>query len=162
MSDENKSREELIAELEALRRENQELKSGGQTSRKQTILVVDDNEETREIVQDMVEELGYPTMAAANPEDAVSVFSRNPNQIDLMITDIVMPEGDGPDLVREILKISPRVKVIFMSGYAEDEIVHDAVYKVQDTNAAFIKKPFTLADIRILIDQQLGDTGDQG
>lgn len=125
------------------------------SKKKQTILIVDDNDDTRDIVRDMVKELGFHTLTAASPGDALALFSRTPDRIDLIISDIVMPESDGPDMIREILEINPAAKVIFMSGYAEDEIVHDAVYKVQDTNAAFIKKPFVLEDIRSLIETQL-------
>lgn len=168
MTDDTRSRQELVDELNALRRENEKLK---QTILKmqqgissvpeipprldQTVLIVDDNENTRSIVADMVEELGYSSLAAATPDDAFHWFRNSEKKIDLVISDIVMPEGDGPDMIDRILKIRPDIKVIFMSGYAEDEIVHDAVYKIQDSSAAFMKKPFTLAELKSLLHKQM-------
>ncbi len=174
MNDYNKSKEELVRELEALRRENQQLKqsttepeaepapngpspnepSPSPPSEK-TILVVDDNDNTRELVADMMDELGYETIEAATAGDAVAIFSKDPDRIDLVISDIVMPEEDGPEMIEHILAIRKDIKVIFMSGYTEDEIVHDSVYRIQDTCAAFIKKPFSLEEIKSLIRDQI-------
>ncbi len=167
MNDNNKSKEELIRELAALRSENQALKALKQDITKseaepsprpasgKTILIVDDNENTRELVTDMVDELGYETIEASTAGDAIAIFSKDPDRIDLVISDIVMPEEDGPEMIKNFLAIRKDIKVIFMSGYAEDEIVHDSVYRIQDSHAAFIKKPFSLAEIRSLIRDQI-------
>ncbi len=165
MNDHDKSKQELIRELAALRSENQELRALKQGSTKphaepspkpgKTILIVDDNENTRELVTDMVDELGYETIEASTAGDAIAIFSKDPDRIDLIISDIVMPEEDGPEMIEDILAIRKDIKVIFMSGYTEDEIVHDSVYRIQDTCAAFIKKPFSLAEIKSLIRDQI-------
>jgi len=168
MTDITKSRQELVDEINALRRENKKLKQiisekeQGRSPipetgsfRDQTVLIVDDNENTRSIVADMVEELGYTTLAAGTSGDAIDWFMNTEKKIDLIISDIVMPEGDGPDMIDKVLKIKPDTKVIFMSGYAEDEIVHDAVYKIQDSSAAFMKKPFTMAELKSLLHKQM-------
>lgn len=153
MKDEHKSKEDLIAELESLRRENKQLRDD-QT--KKTILIVDDNDDTREIVTAIVEDLGYKTIEEADPQQAVNRFSLDPSAIDLVISDIVMPNGGGPEMIDTMVKIKPDIKVIFMSGYAEDEIVHDAVFKIQHSCAVFIKKPFTISEISPLIKNQFG------
>ncbi len=158
MKDEHKSKESLIAELESLRRENKQLKgteSDPQRTEK-TILIVDDHEDTRETVTAIVTELGYSTVEEADPQKAVKRFSINPSAIDLVISDIVMPNGGGPEMIDTMAKIKPDIKVIFMSGYAEDEIVHDAVFKIQHSRAVFIKKPFSLTEISPLIKKQIG------
>ena len=164
MTDHTKSKAELIRELNALRSENQRLKQhlaeseipASQVMAKdmddsKTILIVDDNEHTRLIVGDMVTGQGYAVVEAATPEDAIERISAAPDTIDLILSDIVMPGEDGPDMVDQIMKINPGIKVIFMSGYAEEEIVHDAVYKIQDSNAAFIKKPFSPEQLESLL-----------
>lgn len=117
---------------------------------------MDDNENTRAIVTDMVDELGYTSLSAATAKEARDCFKTRGEQISLVLSDIVMPGEDGPDMIKEILVLNPEIKVIFMSGYAEDEIVHDSVYKIQDTAAAFVKKPFTLDELKSMIDAQLG------
>jgi len=162
MNDHDKSKQELIRELAALRRENHQLKQAMAVAEptsdppsKKIIMVVDDNDNTRELVTDMMEELGHETIEAATAEDAIAIFSKDPDRIDLVISDIVMPEEDGPEMIEDILAIKKDIKVIFMSGYAEDEIVHDSVYRIQDSCAAFIKKPFTLTEIRSLIRDQI-------
>lgn len=162
MDDTEKSRARLLEELEALRRENRRLKAQihqGEAAPKngKTILIVDDNSATRELVADMVEELGYTAIAVSTSTEALAAFSRQPDGVDLVISDIVMPDGDGPHLLREIAKRFGPARIIFMSGYAGDEIVHDAVYQIQDSKAAFIKKPFTLTDIEPLITDQLAE-----
>jgi len=167
MTDDTRSRQELLDELNALRRENEKLKQAFSETEQsiskgsapppgsETILIVDDNEHTRSIVADMVEELGYSPLVAATSGDAIDWFMNTEKKIDLIISDIVMPEGDGPDMIAKILKIKPDIKVIFMSGYAEDEIVHDSVYKIQGSSAAFMKKPFTLAELKSLLHKQM-------
>ncbi|WDP89631.1 MAG: response regulator [Desulfobacter sp.] len=166
MTDDTRSKQELINELNALRKENQELKKAMDTSgqektapppRTQTILIVDDNEDTRSIVADMLDELGYASLSAATAQEARDCIRTAGKRIGLVISDIVMPGEDGPDMMKEILAVNPDIKVIFMSGYAEDEIVHDSVYKIQDTAAAFMKKPFTLEELESRVAAQLGE-----
>lgn len=162
MTDDNKSREELLKELEALRMENRQLRKAAKQKPGLTILVVDDNEATREIVAEMIAELGFSPLEAGTPSEALTLFKEKPGAIDLVITDIVMPGGDGPDLMRDIAKINNTTKVIFMSGYSGDEIVHDSVYQVQDSKASFIKKPFTLAELNAIIQEQMNHKGSAG
>ena len=163
MKDEEKSRKELIAEIKSLRMENSrlnkltlELQPGGDGTFNKTILIVDDNEETRNTVVAMVETLGYKTVAAESPQGAVELFTGQKPAIDLILSDIVMPDGGGPEMVNKIIKLKPAIKVIFMSGYAEDEIVHDEVFKIQNSCTEFIQKPFTIKEIGSLLQQQLG------
>ena len=167
MGDENKTCAQLLEELTALRdenlclrtriRQNDPIEKNGQT-----ILVIDDNTQTRQLVAEMVEELGFTAIARPSSQEAMAAFAGQPDKIDLIISDIVMPGGDGPHLLKQITKISRPPKIIFMSGYAEDEIVHDAVYQIQDSKAAFIKKPFTLTELEALIMDQLPPTGSKG
>lgn len=161
MTDDLRSKQELVEELKALNRENQRLKQAVavQTEKdlSKTILVVDDNGETRSIVSTMVEELGYTALTAASAQDAIDRFIKPGLKVDLILSDIVMPEEDGPDMMDQILKIRPDIKVIFMSGYAEDEIVHDSVYKIQDSSAPFMQKPFSLAKLKSLLLGQMNE-----
>lgn len=157
MKDQEKSRQELIAELEHLRLENSRLNARllqGETHKK-TLLLVDDNEDTRAAVAAMLKIFNYTIIEAGSPRQAVNIVMEQKNTIDLILSDIVMPDGGGPDMVDQILKIDPTIKVIFMSGYAEDEVVHDDVFKIQRSCASFIKKPFSLEEIGSLLRQAL-------
>jgi len=155
MKNEKKPREELMAEIQSLRMENSRLKR--QLLRiNRTILIVDDNDDTREAVVAMIESFGYAAIGAQSPHRAVELFIKQKASIDLILSDIVMPDGGGQELVKKLILLKPDIKVIFMSGYAEDEIVHDDVFKVQNSCAQFIKKPFTMEEIGSLIEQQLG------
>ncbi len=155
MKDEKKSREELLAEIQSLRMENSRLKKGLMRINS-TILIVDDNDDTRETVVAMIESFGYTAIGAQSPQRAVELFIEQKASFDLILSDIVMPDGGGQELVKKLIQLKPDIKVIFMSGYTEDEIVHDDVFKVQNSCAQFIKKPFTMEEIGSLLEQQLG------
>jgi len=155
MKDEKKSREELLAEIQSLRMENSRLKRKLMRINK-TILIVDDNDDIRETVVGMIESFGYATIGAQSPQRAVELFIEQKASIDLILSDIVMPDGGGQELVNKLVQLKPDIKVIFMSGYTEDEIVHDDVFKVQNSCAQFIKKPFTMEEIGSLLEQQFG------
>ncbi|MCG8615125.1 MAG: response regulator [Desulfobacterales bacterium] len=126
-------------------------KPGKVSGTKGLILVVDDNTQSRELVAEMIRDMGYTPIEAASTESAFNTFLKYSDRIDLVISDIVMPGGDGPDLIEDIRRIKPDLQAIFMSGYTEDEIVHDAVYRVQDSAAVFISKPFGLSDLKPLV-----------
>jgi len=161
MKDKEKSRDELIAEIRFLRMENSRLNNiisdltpMGNQALKKTILIVDDNEEARISVVAMVKHFGYTAIEADSPHRALELFTDQKISIDLILSDIVMPDGGGLAMVNKIRKLNPDIKVIFMSGYAEDEIVHDQVFEIQNSCTKFIKKPFTMEKIRSLLHQQ--------
>jgi two-component system cell cycle sensor histidine kinase/response regulator CckA len=122
---------------------------------KKNVLIVDDNEDTRTFVAAMVKILGCNAIEADSPQQAVEIFTTQKQPIDLVLSDIVMPDGGGLEMVNKIRTLTPDIKVIFMSGYAEDEIVHDQVFEIQKSDAKFIKKPFTVEEIGSLLRQQL-------
>ena len=162
MKDEKKSRDKLIAEIRSLRMKNNRLnkKISALTSMenqvlKKTILIVEDNEYARKLVVEMVKQFGYTTIETDSPHRALELFKEQKASIDLILSDIVMPDGGGLAMVNKIRKLNPDIKVIFMSGYAEDEIVHDQVFEIQKSCTEFIKKPFTLEEIGSLLRQQL-------
>ena len=105
----------------------------------ETMLVVEDADGLRELTRRLLERLGYTVLVAANAEEALRVFERNAS-IDLLLTDVVMPGGSGPELARRLVERRPALKVIFMSGYTEDAIVHHGVL---NPGIEFLHKPFT-------------------
>jgi len=81
----------------------------------------------------------YQVRVAANAADAVTIFDRHPD-IDVLLTDVIMPGASGADLARTLLARRPSLKVVFMSGYTDDAIAHHDVYR---RGTAFLAKPFT-------------------
>jgi PAS domain S-box-containing protein len=105
----------------------------------QTVLVVEDADGLRELTKRLLERQGYTVLVAANADEALRVFEGNAS-IDVLLTDVVMPGGSGPELTRRLVERRPALKVIFMSGYTEDAIVHHGVL---NPGIAFLHKPFT-------------------
>ena len=115
----------------------------------ETILVVEDAEPLRQLAKRLLERLGHSVVLAADASEAIVAFKRHP-AIDLLLTDVVMPGESGPSLARRLLKIRPALKVIYMSGYNEDTIVHRGIL---DPGISLLHKPFS-ADV---LDRKISD-----
>jgi CheY-like chemotaxis protein len=108
---------------------------------KETILIVEDEDVLRDMAHLMLEECGYRILEATSGRDALRVWELHQNEIDLLLTDMVMPEGiSGMELAQRLLPSKPNLKIIFASGYSMDDI--DPRF-VQDGHAAFLQKPYT-------------------
>ena len=106
---------------------------------RRTVLLVEDADALRELTKRLLERQGYTVLAAANAEEARQLFMSHA-AIDLLLTDVVMPGASGPDLVIQLLKERPTLKVIYMSGYTDEAIVHHGVLA---PGIDFVAKPFT-------------------
>jgi CheY-like chemotaxis protein len=105
----------------------------------ETILVVEDADGLRELAKRLLERQGYTVLVAANAAEALQLFEQNAS-IDLLLTDVVMPGASGPELTQQLVDRRPALKVVYMSGYTEDAIVHHGVLK---PGISFLHKPFT-------------------
>ena len=116
----------------------------------ETILVVDDQPATLKVARILLESFGYSVLAAGNAQEAMILFRENQEQIRLMLTDVVMPDITGPQLAERLLRIKPALRVIYMSGYPNDEL--------RDRGVAFLSKPFNPAGlsraVRAALDEQ--------
>ena len=106
-----------------------------------TILVVEDNEDVLSFIKDSLERLGYTVFTSRNGEEALTLISEKNIKFDLIISDVVMPKKDGFQLFKEIQKILPDSKFLFMSGYDHDILTKNG--KIQK-NFNFIQKPFDI------------------
>ncbi len=111
---------------------------------KGNILLVEDDAMVLKITRGMLESMGYSVMATESPLNALSVFEQHQTSIDLVITDVIMPSMSGKDLRDRLVEKQPDVRVLFMSGYTSDVIVHHGVL---DSHVKFLQKPFTLRDL---------------
>jgi two-component system, cell cycle sensor histidine kinase and response regulator CckA len=105
----------------------------------ETVLLVEDAEGLRELTKRLLERLGYTVLVAGNADEAVRLFEANPS-IALLLTDVVMPGASGPELTRRLAEQRPELRVVYMSGYTEEAIVHHGVL---NPGIAFLHKPFT-------------------
>ena len=110
----------------------------------ETILLVEDEAAILNIASLMLEKQGYTVLKADTPGEALSLAREHVGQIDLLMTDVIMPEMNGRDLARNILALHPGIKRLFMSGYTADVI---AQHGVLDAGVHFIQKPFSLPNM---------------
>jgi len=105
-----------------------------------TILVVDDDLSVLGVIKCMLECGDYNVLMAHSAETALRMAERNDLTIDLMLIDVIMPDISGPDLAESILTMRPHLKVLFMSGCTDSEVVR---VKILDRALGFLPKPFT-------------------
>jgi two-component system cell cycle sensor histidine kinase/response regulator CckA len=106
-----------------------------------TILLVEDEPAVREVTREALEMGGYRVLEARGPEEATRILDEPSTQIDLLLTDVVMPGMSGPDLARQVATLRPRLVIVFMSGYAESDVIRAAAHEVLQVH---IQKPFTV------------------
>ena len=108
-----------------------------------TVLLVEDDDMVRRMTDAILRKIGYSVVLAESPMEALAVFEKEASSIDLVITDVIMPQMSGTELVAKISKIKPEVRVLFMSGYTENVIVRQGVLK---EGIHFVQKPFSMKD----------------
>ena len=107
----------------------------------ETILVVEDEDVVRGLILQILAHYGYTIIEAANGDQAISRFEEHKETIDLLITDVVMPEIGGRELAEKFQRTRPDLKVLFLSGYTDDAVVRHGVL---EADVAFLQKPFTV------------------
>jgi CheY-like chemotaxis protein len=125
----------FFAELQAMMAKT----ASGARARSETILVVDDQPATLKVARILLESFGYSVLAAASGQEALILFRRQQQQIRLVLTDVVMPDITGPQLVERLRRIKPDLRVIYMSGYHDEEL--------QRQGMLFLSKPFNPAGL---------------
>ena len=119
----------------------------------ETLLLVEDDEVVRTYVKRLLEAQGYRVMAAQHQSEALSLAADTSDQIHLVITDVLMPGGTGPEMVRALDQIRPGIPALYMSGYADDATFKQPGPYARDSH--FLQKPFTAADLMSRIRQIL-------
>ena len=119
----------------------------------ETILVAEDDDRVRELACRVLSRYGYAVIAAANGEQALSLCEQHPGPIHLLLSDVVMPGMNGPELAELLKTIRPDLKVLYMSGYTDDAIVRQGVLL---HNTPFLQKPFSPARLAEKILEVLG------
>jgi PAS domain S-box-containing protein len=119
----------------------------------ETVLVVEDDEMVRALVGQALQAAGYRVLSAGDGDEALQLAHQHPSAIELMVTDVVMPGMNGPQLVERLHASRPETAILFISGYADSTVVRQQVLLA---GSQFLQKPFTveslLARVRILLD----------
>jgi signal transduction histidine kinase len=104
----------------------------------ETILLVEDETRVRKLIMDVLRARGYKVLEATRGEEALRLARQHGEEIDLALVDVVMPEMSGPDLVKQLDPLCPKLRVLFMSGYTDEAILHHGIAE----SVAFLQKPF--------------------
>ena len=118
-----------------------------------TILLVEDEEGLRRLNARGLASRGYTVIEASNGIEALEELERHGGHVDLVVSDVVMPEMDGPTLLKELRERNPKVRIIFVSGYAEDAFGKSLS---EDDRPAFLAKPFTLKQLIAAVKETMG------
>jgi two-component system cell cycle sensor histidine kinase/response regulator CckA len=139
--------EELVAPKAAKKDQTQDLTGSGR------VLLVEDEDVVRSFAVRALKRQGYEVLEASDGVEALEVMEKHNDKVDIVVSDVVMPEMDGPTLLKELRKKNPQLKIIFVSGYP-----HEAFETSLDKNEqfAFLPKPFSLPQLAAKVKEQLG------
>jgi len=107
----------------------------------ETVLVAEDEDAVRQIIEEALQARGYRVMVARDGNEALALAGRHTGQIDLLVTDVVMPDMNGRELSQRLTQVRPTIKTLYLSGYTDDAILHHGVLQ---EGVAFLQKPFSL------------------
>jgi two-component system cell cycle sensor histidine kinase/response regulator CckA len=130
---------EVALPLEGPRRPSKPAATGTET-----ILLAEDEEPLRTLTATLLERHGYVVITATSANEALRIAEDNSRRIDLLLTDLIMPELSGPAVAERVSELVPGVKVLFMSGYADDLVLRNGILS---PGAAFLEKPFSATDL---------------
>jgi two-component system cell cycle sensor histidine kinase/response regulator CckA len=119
----------------------------------ETILVAEDDDSARKLMRSVLQGYGYRVLEAQDGEEAVRLFEQHEGPIHLLLTDVVMPGMNGRELAERLQPLQPKMKVLYMSGYTDNAIVHSGIL---ETEMPFIQKPFApevlASKVRMVLD----------
>jgi two-component system cell cycle sensor histidine kinase/response regulator CckA len=125
----------------------------------ETILLVEDEDVVRRLAREILEQEGYTVLEASRGKEALSLCAAYEHPIQLLLTDVVMPKTSGKEVADRLRALHPETKVLFMSGYTDEAIVHHGVL---DANVEFIQKPFTPVALVRKVRRVIDSNGNNG
>jgi DNA-binding response OmpR family regulator len=125
------------------------------------VLVVEDDASIRTLVERVLAQRGYTVLVAGSPGEAVALVGEHPRPIDLLLTDVMLPEMSGPELAKILGATRPGLPVVYMSGYTDTTVIRGGQL---DSGATFIPKPFgpelLLRKVREVLDAAAAQAGE--
>ncbi len=122
----------------------------------ETVLLVEDDSVLRELIGAGLRADGYKVLVATDGVDALRVSDQHPGSIDVLLTDVIMPQMSGPDLARSLAPRRPGMRVLYISGYTDDRLRHASI---AGSEVVLVQKPFQLADLTHKLREILGRKG---
>ena len=113
--------------------------SGSHTRGTETVLLIEDDQKVRDAVHRTLHEQGYDVLVASGAEEAMELVRMHARPVELIVSDVVMPGGSGPEVVERVLKEAPAARVLLMSGHTDHALLRGGVL---DRNPSFLQKPF--------------------
>ncbi len=147
------SKKENINEKLSIKKDKEISKNGNDLKgRNETILIIEDEEAILELLKDSLKKYNYKYYTAKTGKEGVRIFKKNRGEIDLLISDIVLPDKNGLDIANQLVEKKNDLKVILSSGYSKDKTLYK---KIQDKGYEFIQKPFSISKLLVLIKKVL-------
>jgi PAS domain S-box-containing protein len=115
------------------------------TTGSETVLLAEDQSSIRSVLREFLDSKGYKVLEAQNGSEALALAKRHPGAIDVLVTDVIMPQIRGLELAKRVTELHPDICVIFMSGYSEDALFENQL--LADRNLTLIQKPFDLEEL---------------
>jgi two-component system cell cycle sensor histidine kinase/response regulator CckA len=124
----------------------------------ETILLVEDEDGVRALIREVLQRHGYRVIDTRNGTEATDACERHEGEVHMLLTDVVLAQATGTELARQLIPMRPKMKVLFISGYTEEAIIHQGVL---EKGTAFLQKPFTpnvlARKVREVLDGKIGD-----
>ena len=110
----------------------------------------------RDLVNAMLRKQGYSVLVSKEPSDVGAICERHSGRIDLLLTDLILPGMSGRDIAKRVGTLRPEIKVLFMSGYTDDALIHSHGF---DESFAFLQKPFSSVTLGAKVREVLDGDG---
>lgn len=118
----------------------------------ETILLVEDDRQVRNLAEIVLKRHGYAVLIGENGQEALSIMDGHEGEVQLLLTDVIMPDINGKELFEQVSRTYPDIRVLYMSGYTDDVIAHHGVI---DPAVNFIEKPFTVKGLALKVREVL-------
>jgi len=125
------------------------------TTGSETVLLAEDQSSIRNVLREFLESKGYQELEAQDGGEALELAERHAGSIDVLVTDVMMPQIRGLELAKRVTELRPDICVIFMSGYSEDALLENRL--LSERNMTLIQKPFDPEELAQKIRECLGD-----
>lgn len=123
-----------------------------ESMREKSILIIDDEEIIQNILTEVLGLMGFNTISAGSGVEGIDIFKKNKDKIELILLDMFMPGKSGLDTSRELSSVDPNIKIIFMSGFPDEDGLSNE--ENQDQNS-FLKKPFSIEELSLKVQKMI-------